>query len=112
MATHDIIFRGFLESVCKSDGEPSIVARKYEVAWRRGRVQLEESRVGESQGNAAIGTFQCDASPGSRCVWRSLRSLPGFALFLYTFIVMFLCFFTSTVYGICMFSGWIRFSAR
>ena len=33
MATHDILFRGLKESVCKSDGEPSIVARKYEVAW-------------------------------------------------------------------------------
>ena len=37
VATHDILFRGFKESVCKSDGERSIVARKYEVACRSRR---------------------------------------------------------------------------
>ena len=37
VATHDILFRGFNESVCKSNGERSIVAEKYEVACRSRR---------------------------------------------------------------------------
>ena len=68
--------------------------------WRRGRVQLEDRRVGEIQANVAIAHQNVLFLRATRCV----RFLVGFALFLCIFIVIYIVFswvYVTCIYGIC-----------